>query len=303
MSRFRISSGVVLDSVELTVGDLERSTAYYTNALGLDLIERNGGRARFGVSGRTLLVLHELPGARPAPESSPGLSHVAPQLPRRSDLGRFARHFLGTHSEARLIDHEVSESCYVVDPDGHTVELTAARPRAEWRWADGLPVLVAHPMELSALTADPEAEAPFEGLAPATELGHVQLKVTDAELEDSEPFYCDVLGFEVGARMGRKFLGVGPGEQRSMIVVTNRFSTADSEPAPEDSAQLLAVNLTLPGTRDLEELAGRLRSADHPAELAEGVLTVQDLSGNTLRFAVASQPGSTTAKTSSDPSQ
>ncbi|MFD2468643.1 VOC family protein [Amycolatopsis silviterrae] len=285
MPKFRISPGVVLDSVELTVGDLGRSAKYYTGSLGLDLVGEAGSQARVGVSGRTLVVLHEIPGARPAPESSPGLSHVAPQVPLRSDLARFARHYLDQHSDARLIDHQVSESCYVSDPDGHTVEVTAPRPRAEWGWENGLPALVADPVELSALTDG--SEAPFDGLARDTVLGHVQLKVTDAELADTEPFYCDLLGFEVGARMGRRFLGVGPGEQRSMIVLTNRFGTGDSAPAPADSARLLAVNLTLPGAQDVEALAERARAAGRPAELTGGVLTVQDPSGNSLRFAPA----------------
>ncbi|WP_406632559.1 VOC family protein [Amycolatopsis sp. WGS_07] len=287
MQDFRINAGVVLDSVEMTVGDLGRSVGYYTGSLGFDLVSKEGSEARFGVSGRTLVVLHEIPGARPAPESSPGLSHVAPQVPSRPDLARFARHYLGSHADARLIDHEVSESCYVNDPDGHTVEITAARPRDEWRWENGLPALVADPVELSALTDSPEAEAPFDGLAGGTVLGHVQLKVTDAELADTEPFYCDLLGFEVGARMGRRFLGVGPGEQRSMVVLTNRFRTGSSEPAPEDSARLLAVNFTLPEAKDVQALAERVAAAGRPADLSGGVLTVQDPSGNSLRFAPA----------------
>ncbi|WP_027927574.1 hypothetical protein [Amycolatopsis benzoatilytica] len=83
-------------------------------------------------------------------------------------------------------------------------------------------------------------------------LGHVQLKVADADLADTDPVYCDLLGFEVGARTGSRFLGVGPGEHRSMIVVTNRFGTGASAAAPADSARLLAVNFTLPGAHDVE---------------------------------------------------
>ncbi|WP_033289799.1 VOC family protein [Amycolatopsis jejuensis] len=284
MNDFRISEKIVLGSVEMTVGDLVRSEEYYTGSLGFDLIGRDGNQARFGISGRTLVVLHEVPGARPAPESSAGLSHVAPQVPERSDLARFVRHYLGLPGEGKLIDHEVSESCYVVDPDGHTVEITAPRPRAEWPWADGLPALIADPLELADLTDSPEAGQPFDGLAAGTELGHVQLKVTDAELAETEPFYCELLGFEVGARMGRTFLGVGPGDFRSMIVLTNRFATEDSAPAPDDSARLLGVNLVLPSAEDVEALAQRLQVADWPSEPAGDVLTVHDPSGNALRF-------------------
>ncbi|MEU8639533.1 hypothetical protein AB0C38_45700 [Amycolatopsis sp. NPDC048633] len=84
-----------------------------------------------------------------------------------------------------------------MDPDGHCVEVTCARPQAEWRWQNGRPVLVADPLELRDFSAEPGWDLPFDGLPAGTELGHVQLKVTDPDLTATEPFYCDLLGFDV----------------------------------------------------------------------------------------------------------
>jgi catechol 2,3-dioxygenase len=273
----RWSASPALGPVELSVADLDRSSRYYRSSLGMELIAREGPRARFGLADRTMLVLTEIPGAKPAPASS----HFALDVPTRADLARFARH----HRDGDLRDHLVSESCYVLDPDGHRIEITWGRPRDEWSWQNGLPLLAAGPLSLDDFTGDP-----FDGLAPATTLGHVQLKVTDRDLAATEPFYCDLLGLDVTARVGDSFLGVGASDFRTLLVFTSRFSVDGAEPAPPRSAGLIAVNLTVPEQDDLDALAQRLVAAGHPHTATPGALTVQDPSGNLLRFSVDSGP-------------
>jgi catechol 2,3-dioxygenase len=281
----RLAKGFALGPVELSVADLDRSVEYYTAAVGCQVLARGPGRVRLGVPGRALVALSEIPGASPASESSPGLSHLAPEVPTRADLARFIRHYTALGLNARTMDHVVAQSCYVTDPDGHRIEITCAAPRPEWRWQDnGYPVVVAGPLDMSALDAEPGADEPFEGLPAATGIGHVQLKVTDRGLAVSERFYVDVLGFEIGTRWGDDFLGVGVGDEISRLVLTARFRRDDSAPAPEDTARLLGVDLLLPGTGDLRDLAGRLATAGHPHELAGDVLSVRDPSGTLLRF-------------------
>jgi catechol 2,3-dioxygenase len=283
----RLAEGFALGSVELSVADLDRSVEYYTTAVGCQVLARGPGRVRLGVPGRALVELSEVPGASPASEPGPGLSHIAPEVPTRAGLARFIRHYTALGLDVRLMDHVVSQSCYVTDPDGHTIEITSVAPRHEWRRQDnGYPVVVAEPLDVSALYAEPGADEPFAGLPAATGIGHVQLKVTDRGLAVSEPFYVNVLGFEVGTRWGDGFLGVGVGGEISRLVLTTRFRPADSAAAPEDSARLLGVDLLLPGATDLRNLAGRLAAAGHPHELTNDVLSVQDPSGNPLRFKV-----------------
>jgi catechol 2,3-dioxygenase-like lactoylglutathione lyase family enzyme len=95
-------------------------------------------------------------------------------------------------------------------------------------------------MSLDDFAGEPGVEEPFDGLDPATVLGHVQLKVTDHGLAATEPFYCDLLGLDVTARVGDSFLGVGLSDFRTLLVFTSRFSADGAEPAPVRSAQLIA---------------------------------------------------------------
>jgi catechol 2,3-dioxygenase len=281
---YQLNKSLALGPVELTVADLGRSVEYYQNAIGMRLLARGDGSAQLGVPGRPFVALGELPGAVSPPPSSPGLSHVAPLVPTCADVARFAEHYAGLEREMSLVNHIVAWSCYVFDPDGHCIEITATRPREEWRWQDGLPVLVADPLTLADFRDEPGATLPFEGLPAGTELDHVQLKVTDAGLTASEAFYCDVLGFKVAGRIGTFFLGVGVADFNGVLVLTNRFSPEGSEPAPDNSARLLGVDLLLPAARDVQGLAERLATAGYPHDIAANVLTVDDPSGNTLRF-------------------
>ncbi|WP_328685995.1 hypothetical protein OG226_48855 [Streptomyces sp. NBC_01261] len=142
------------------------------------------------------------------------------------------KHCTAAHTDAELTDHSVARSRYVTHPDGHCVEITCARPRQEWRRQGESPAVVAERLTLEDFTGEPGADAPFEGQPADTELGHVQLKVTDAELEDSEPFYTELLGLDVQGRPGKMFLAAGATRHRALLVLTNRFSTGP-EPVPE----------------------------------------------------------------------
>ncbi len=280
----RMNESLTIGAVELAVASLGRSVDYYTHALGMQVLSRDGHNARLGVPGRTLAVLRERPGAVPAPLSSAGLSHFAPQVPTPADLARFVKHYTADHSDYQLTDHLVAHSCYVTDPDGYTIEVTCARPRDEWRWQDGHPAAVADPLSPQRLADEPGADLPFEGLPATTEMGHVQLKVTDPGLTSTEPFYCDLLGFDVEGRLGNLFLAVGVVTDQGLLVLTNRFSSDSAEPAPDNSAHLLGIDLLLPTMDEVRTTAEALAAADYPHELTAELLQVRDPSGNLLRF-------------------
>ena len=79
-----------MGAVGLTVSDLERSLDYYRQAIGLRVREQGDGRASLGGDSE-LLVLHEVPGAQPAPRNT-GLFHFALLVPERRDLAAWLAH-------------------------------------------------------------------------------------------------------------------------------------------------------------------------------------------------------------------
>lgn len=123
-----------IERVALTVHDLDRVAAFYEQALGLDLLVRDGDVARLGAGGRALLELRRDPAARRRTPREAGLFHTAFLLPARADLARWTRHAIKTRRRVLgASDHAVSEALYLADPEGNGIEIYADRPQAAWR--------------------------------------------------------------------------------------------------------------------------------------------------------------------------
>ncbi|MFN8514651.1 MAG: VOC family protein [Chloroflexia bacterium] len=147
----------------LTVSDLERSLLYYTEAIGLAVLRRDGNTATLGVANRPLLVLTEQPGAAEWPRggrSYTGLYHFAILMPTRADLGRWLRNWLelGLPLPGQG-DHIVSEALYLEDPDGHGIEVYRDRPREGWQWQNGQSGMGTGPVDIAACWKKPPARA------------------------------------------------------------------------------------------------------------------------------------------------
>lgn len=276
-----------LGAVELTVSDLDRSVAFYRDALGLRLQRREDPVAAMGAGAEDLLVLHELPGARPSGRHA-GLFHLALLHPSRLELARALGRLAA--AGARLdgaSDHGVSEALYLADPDGNGIELYADRPREQWPPADvaaGERVrMFVEPLDLAALASLAEGE-PVPGHAdPGLVMGHMHLHVSD--LAAAAWFYTAVVGFEVMAGLpGAAFLATG-GYHHHLGV--NTWRGEGIAPAPADAVGLRRWTLVLEGAQELSALADRAQAAGAEVDERGGDLTLRDPSGNALTAEVA----------------
>ena len=119
-------------ATHLTVSDLDRSLAFYQDALGLRVHRHADGEAALGSGGDDVLVLVEQPGARPAGRHA-GLYHVALLYPSRLELAYALERIVRTQTPIEgMSDHGTHEAIYLPDPDGNGLELAADRPRSEW---------------------------------------------------------------------------------------------------------------------------------------------------------------------------
>ena len=273
-----------LGAVHLTVSGLDTSLAYYTEAIGLDVLERGDGRATLGSGERALLGLVEEKGARPSRGYS-GLYHFALLVPKRVDLARWLAHV--ARDRVRLVglsDHFVSEAIYLSDPDGHGIEIYCDRPRHLWEGR--VEAMTTMPLNVDSLLGelDDPASEPFLGLPTGTIMGHVHLKV--ATLPDTITFYRDVLGFGLMAQVGGQaaFLSVGGYHHH---IGANTWESAGAPPPPPGTTALRYATIVLPTDDDRRRLLDRVAASGHEIrDLAEGPAVV-DPSGNALLLAVA----------------
>jgi catechol 2,3-dioxygenase len=119
-----LSSSTRLGPVHLVVRDLERSSDFYADAIGLRTHRREDGVAALGAGAEDLLVLHEEPGAGPG--GLAGLYNFALLQPSRAELARAARRLAAARTAIQgASDHGFSEAIYLADPDGNGIELYA----------------------------------------------------------------------------------------------------------------------------------------------------------------------------------
>jgi catechol 2,3-dioxygenase len=286
-----IAPTTTMGPVELTVADLERSLAYYTEAIGLAVLQRDATGATLGVAGKPLLLLSEQPGAAPWPRggrSYTGLYHFAILVPTRADLGRWLRHWLDSGLPLPgQGDHLVSEALYLEDPDGHGIEIYRDRPREEWTWSQGQVRMASDPVDIRGLLAEAErAGAPWAGLPAGTRLGHMHLQVGD--VAGAEAFYHGVLGFDVVARMPTA-LFVSAGGYHHHIGM-NTWHSRGAGPAPADSVRLRFFTIDLPTEEARQAVVARLEAAGIAHTEQGGVVTIQDPSRNTILLQVGAAP-------------
>ncbi|MFD1569888.1 VOC family protein [Halorubrum laminariae] len=205
-------SGARIGRVSLRVADLDETTAFYRDVVGLAVLDRDGDEAvlggdgtglggdgtGLGGDGTALLVLRrdaDGPDRRP---TDAGLFHTAFRVPSRPALGEALARVRDRWRLDGASDHRVSEALYLEDPEGNGVEIYRDRPREEWPTAaDGSVEMTTEPIDLDGVVAaaDTGETGSADRVPAGTDVGHVHLEV--ASLAAFESVYVDGLGFEV----------------------------------------------------------------------------------------------------------
>jgi catechol 2,3-dioxygenase len=122
----------------------------------------------------------------------------------------------------------------------------------------------------------------WEGIDPATDVGHVHLRVSD--LHRSETFYSGVLGFDVtqASMTGALFVSAGGYHHH---VGMNVWHSAHGVRVPADAAGLIAYSVVVPERASLGAVATRLRDASLAVtEGEEGAVRTADPDGNFIEL-------------------
>jgi catechol 2,3-dioxygenase len=279
---YRLPAATRLGAVRLQVADLDRSVPWYRRVLGLEPLNRSDGIVALGPpeSGRTLVELHERPGANPVPRRGRlGLYHYALLLPDRPSLGRFLRHLTEIGERAGMSDHLVSEALYLSDPDGLGIEVYADRPRTSWRQQDRQLVMATNPLEVDTVLAAAGPER-WTGMPATTVLGHVHLYVDD--LDRAARFYHEGLGLDrvVWSYPGALFLSAGGYHHH---LGTNTWA-AGAQPAGENDARMLEWEIVLPAAADVSAAAESLERVGANVRRENVSATATDPWGTQLRL-------------------
>jgi catechol-2,3-dioxygenase len=116
-----------LGHIVLKVRDAQKSKEFYTRVLGLQVAHEDAAHGAvflsYGVQHHDLALFQLATGETPLP-SQPGLHHTAWQVDSFAELQAAHRELgeLGIDVKS-VVEHNVSRSLYVEDPDGNRVEI------------------------------------------------------------------------------------------------------------------------------------------------------------------------------------
>jgi catechol 2,3-dioxygenase len=285
---YRLPASAHVGRVRLAVSDLERSVDFYSQVIGLAVLNPGTPEARLAQLGphssRTVLLeLEEIPGVRGLGQAKRlGLYHTAFLLPTRQALGSFVRHLVCRGTPFAAADHLVSEALYLTDPDGLDVEVYADRTREQWTHRGSEIDLTTKPLHLNQLVA--VAESSWTGAPANTTVGHVHFYVGD--LAAAESFYHTALGLDIVTRRfpGALFTSAGGYHHH---VGLNTWA-AGSPPASSHDPRLLFWELVLPNEAEIERVSKNMIEAGYsPTKTQLAGPTFQDPWGITVALVSA----------------
>ena len=240
------------------MADLQRSLAFYGQQIGLKVLQQDEHGATLGAGDRPVVMLEEVPGARPQPPSATGLYHAAILFPDRQSLAVKVAQLAAAGVDLGQGDHLVSEAFYLSNPDGNGLELYRT-PVPEWEWDGGSVRMATDPVDVEGMLAEirDRQAALAEPAAPeGTKLGHMHLRVAD--IPTAERFYVDTLGFDVTARWpGALFVSAGGYHHH---VGLNTWQSRGGKPAGKESVGLREFSVVLPHRDAIKQVVEHVRA-------------------------------------------
>ncbi|EAF3283811.1 VOC family protein [Listeria monocytogenes] len=275
-----ISEELRLGEVVLNVGHLKEMAGFYQEVIGLKLLEENERMVRLGVSGsdEALLVLKKIDNAVVPEVPRIGLFHTAFLLPTRESLADVLLHLAKSgYPIDGAGDHAYSEALYLHDIEGNGIEIYADRPKAEWmRDGDGNLPMVTEQVDVDSLLQIATDE-PFTGMPNGTIIGHVHLKVADAD--KAEQFYKEVLGMNLTTAIpSARFFAAGDYHHH---IGSNVWAGRNLELLQENETGLAWFTIITP---DKDAIITNLIEQGYDVKRLENTISVTDSNGIKIHF-------------------
>lgn len=278
---FHSGNATFVETVSLNIKDLHQSIEYYTDIIGFKVLKQEDKYAELTADGTTpLLILNEVEKDRTHARAA-GLYHFALLLPTREDLALITTHLASKRVPLGSADHHVSEALYLEDPDGNGIEIYRDRAPEDWIWNDGQVHMVTEAINAEDLLKDRPNPADFKGLPEGTVMGHVHLHVS--ELQKTDEFYTEGLGFEVILNFGGQALFMGSQKYHHHIAI-NIWNGLGAPAHEEGSVGLDYYTVVYPNDEEMAQAVERLTKLGFMNEQKDGYVLTIDPSGNHIRM-------------------
>ncbi len=253
----KLAADTAMGPVTLRVGNLDAMTAYYRDAVALQMLSEDGPAVTLGRGTTPVMILEHAPELKHASPRDAGLFHTAILFETEEALAAavysVAQKYPNTFTGSS--DHLVSKAFYFTDPEGNGVELYWDRERSAWSWVHGT-------LEMGTLYLDPNAflqehltqEAVEQPLIGGAQVGHVHLQVGD--VQSASEFYVDKLGFDKTVEIPGSAVFVSAGGYHHHLAMNTWNSKGAGPRLP--ALGLGRIDIDVPTADDVAALAERL---------------------------------------------
>jgi catechol 2,3-dioxygenase len=283
-ANFSIHADTRLGSISLSVADLKNEIAFYTQALGMQVLSQDEGQARLGIGGRELLHLQAEPQFKRYSRVA-GLYHFALLYPNRKAFARAVARLFALQVPNSPTDHIMTKSTYLEDPEGNGIELYCESPEdGEFIYSDGIYAARRsngtlsdgrEAMDLEALFGLLEPKESLDGdMDAGVHLGHMHLHM--GSVDDALNFYQGVLGFDLMGRADRYQMAFVSAGGYHHHIGLNTWQGVGAPPPPEDALGLRYFSIVLPNQETLDAVLERVAFAGLVSEEVQGGVVVED---------------------------
>jgi catechol 2,3-dioxygenase len=283
-----LAADTAMGPVTLRVGNLETMTAYYRDAVALEVLSEVERTVVLGRGTNPVVILEHSPELKHASPADAGLFHTAILFETEEALAAAVYSVATKHPNTFTgsSDHLVSKAFYFTDPEGNGVELYWDRERSAWSWVHGN-------IEMATIFLDPNKflqenlteKAATEPLLGGASVGHVHLQVGD--IESAREFYVDRLGFETTAALGNTALFVSAGGYHHHMAM-NTWNSRGAGPR-RLALGLGRVDIEVPSLDDVGALTERMKHFGVPTRDNGQTVSFDDPWANLIRVSAAAR--------------
>ena len=230
-------------AIHLNNTSLEKSTVFWTKIVGMRLRSSTDTTAEFGTEKHTLVVVHQNAKTGYLKGYS-GLYHFAIHAPSPSAFANMTQRLLVNNYPFSPVDHTMSKSIYLEDPDGITVEFTLETPERFVRVvtdkglkiedSDGSIKSASDYLDIKNVLTDVTDTNASLSIAENSYLGHLHLYANN--VEQSNAFYKSI-GFNTFNYLPQfMYADLGAGGPYKHRIALNSWHGINKPLAPTDSA-------------------------------------------------------------------
>lgn len=272
-------------AIHLNNTNLKKATQLWTQIVGMKLRKSSGDSAEFGTESKTLVVVHEAATVG-FEKGYSGLYHFAIHAPNIEEFANMIHRLNIYKYPYSPIDHTMSKSIYLDDPDGINIEFTLETPERFKRvvttnglkieGVDGIIRSASERLDVNEILNSVTNKNLSKILSDDSYIGHIHLYASS--VKKSNEFY-NKMGFEQFNYLPQfMYADLGAGGDYQHRIVMNSWHGQNKPLAPDENAGLRFFQINF---KNEAKLISALKNIPDYVEI-EGGYRIFDTTGNMI---------------------